>query len=253
MPRKRKPEKPPFERKIDWSVVLNGMVGGTRPASFEAMWAAAKTLGYEFFVHADKLVYVAEDHEPEVVGGDPPSILDVGPGVVQRVKAGLVLAQKHKTAWVISEINWNYDDEYYSTSEDAGFARQAYVSQERAQAVLAEREAREIANMDNPFRLYDDGRDDYEWDDVFSMPYPVWRDYLLEAGIEPPDIDVDDPNETFFDWGLDSWWMANRGQESYDPNKRESFFIGGWTDEQALRVARTINLSLYTLEEVPIE
>jgi hypothetical protein len=105
-----------------------------------------------------------------------------------------------KTVYLVQQVPWEEDAEleghFVRGDLEEGSSVQGFSDRGRAEALCAELE-RDFRGRFNPF-LYGRGLDDWT-----SWPECVLRDWLLDAGLSPPESGADPA-----DWV--AWWEAHQ-------------------------------------------
>jgi len=134
-----------------------------------------------------------------------------------------------KPLWLVQKVWWEQDEECTSphgrwlcADPDFGEPVTAFLSRKAAQAE-ADRLELEARARANPFCY------DTDLEDRTSMPEGVFRDWLTDAGLEPPIVHQD------YDWA--DWW---------------EWHSAGWTEQQRQKVWEALDyLHFYLVVKLP--
>lgn len=222
----------------------------------------AKQFRYEWMVHGGSVFYVPSSGGTVVaVPGLDASVILRNPHGVQisfdkeptegGVPTGFTTPEP-QSAWVVSRVAWEYNDEYYYRPDEnpvhplAVYTDPA-VAEGEARQTMVDEVANDTGYFGNPF--------DYMFGENYSGPVTAdqflhnlredpWIDLLQEHGIEPP---ARNESGDFTPQILTDWWTSNVGEYNWTLSKRNKSV---WTPEQIRFVVSTLQNFLFDVEKV---
>ncbi len=136
--------------------------------------------------------------------------------------------------WVVLPINYEYDDSNYHQI-GLGDPVRCFDTKEAAEAEAKRLELGYVLDGNDPFETRDEN-DTFDYEDLVSMPWPMWADWLRDNGVPLPGWDDEETDVELTEPTLDtlkSWWD------------------GSWAPDVKRRAAAHLILNEYVVEECP--
>lgn len=141
--------------------------------------------------------------------------------------------------YVLMQAAWEYNDEfYYKPDDEPGFPKAVYANKVEAERACKKLNLRHAAESD-VFEHFNQ-HSELSYDQIVSMPWLLWRDWLLEHDVTPPGEDVGDETAAARPslYELGDWWDDNHSD---------------WTKAQRDAVLEHLNLEFWEVVEVPAD
>lgn len=243
MAKKKKagPVEPATKETVTWPMVLNCEADLAR-TQIEHL---ARLAGLRYYVRGQDLFAV--DHPDVLASADA---LAAGGVEVGRDGDGRVVsvAPRAGSYWVVSSLNWEYNDEtYFVSGEGAGYPKRVFASEAAASAYAARHNVTQRCTTCDLFEYVGGDRNDADYEDLVAMPFDIWSDWLRDRRVEPPPAG---PDGVPTGQNLDDWWRAGLGVYQYVPGGKYELVGGTWTPEQAAAAATHLRIDFCTVTEL---
>lgn len=220
---------------ITWQHVFNA--NDQTDKVLTSVRATAKKFNYRYFA-LDGCLYRIDDHVP-VTGlstlGTHTDALIRGVVVTVRDDRTCTVVALARRAWVVMEATWHYNDENYSRG-DGGSASHVFTTKEAAERAAREQNLDEAERTDELFEFVSNGWDASAYGEMVNMPWPQWRDWLMDHDFAEADLPkVDQATQEPSVRTLSDWWETDACRER-------------------VKIAiEHLDLPFYTVEEVSLE